>query len=222
MPHLAAVERFLCGFQSVMGHSTTPLKRILRHGALPARAMSGFSLRATAAIAVHSDAFSRSGAEPCRVPSLPFCSPASHGPRRRSAAAQSAQSPGGPGSGATSGADRRRPRTEGGRYTFHRMGEGFVRLDSATGQVAQCRSSATGWSCQAAPDERLALESEIAQAAAGERVAEEIDAGARPRPAGRDAPPRRGRCRRPASPIRRTARPAGRRARPNSTAPSPT
>jgi len=53
--------------------------------------------------------------------------------------------------------------TEGGRYTFHRMGETFVRLDSATGQVAECRSSATGWSCQAAPDERLALESEIAR-----------------------------------------------------------
>jgi hypothetical protein len=55
------------------------------------------------------------------------------------------------------------PATEGGRYTFHRMGEAFVRLDSATGQVAECRSSATGWSCQAAPDERLALESEIAR-----------------------------------------------------------
>ena len=55
------------------------------------------------------------------------------------------------------------PATEGGRYTFHRMGESFVRLDSATGQVAECKSSATGWSCQAAPDERLALESEIAR-----------------------------------------------------------
>jgi hypothetical protein len=55
------------------------------------------------------------------------------------------------------------PATEGGRYTFHRMGESFVRLDSVTGQVAECKSSATGWSCQAAPDERLALESEIAR-----------------------------------------------------------
>jgi hypothetical protein len=55
------------------------------------------------------------------------------------------------------------PSTEGGRYTFHRMDEGFVRLDSATGQVAECKSSAIGWSCQAAPDERLALESEIAR-----------------------------------------------------------
>jgi len=55
------------------------------------------------------------------------------------------------------------PATEGGRYTFHRMGDGFVRLDSTTGQVAQCTSDATGWSCRAAPDERLALESEIAR-----------------------------------------------------------
>jgi hypothetical protein len=53
------------------------------------------------------------------------------------------------------------PATEGGRYAFHRMGEGFVRLDSVTGQVAQCSASATGWTCKAAPDERLALESEI-------------------------------------------------------------
>ena len=43
------------------------------------------------------------------------------------------------------------------------MGESFVRLDAPTGQVAECSSSATGWSCQAVPDERLALESEIAR-----------------------------------------------------------
>ncbi len=55
------------------------------------------------------------------------------------------------------------PSTDGGRYAFHRIGEGFVRLDSVTGQVAQCSASAVGWSCNAAPDERLALESEIAR-----------------------------------------------------------
>jgi len=48
-----------------------------------------------------------------------------------------------------------------GRYSFHRMGEGFVRLDSRTGQLAQCGWSAPGWSCKLVPDERLALESEI-------------------------------------------------------------
>ena len=50
---------------------------------------------------------------------------------------------------------------ETGRYSFHRRGEDFVRLDSQTGQVSQCGWSAIGWSCKSAPDERTALESEI-------------------------------------------------------------
>jgi hypothetical protein len=49
------------------------------------------------------------------------------------------------------------------RYTFHRRGEGFVRLDSRTGQVSQCGWSASAWSCKVVPDERVALESEIAR-----------------------------------------------------------
>jgi hypothetical protein len=49
------------------------------------------------------------------------------------------------------------------RYTFHRIQDGFVRLDGRTGQVAQCGWSAAGWSCGAVPDERAALESEIAR-----------------------------------------------------------
>src|SRR4051812_23441491 len=48
-----------------------------------------------------------------------------------------------------------------GRYTFHRRGEGFVRLDSHTGQVSQCGWSVTAWSCKLVPDERAALENEI-------------------------------------------------------------
>jgi hypothetical protein len=52
---------------------------------------------------------------------------------------------------------------EGGRYSFHRIGDRFVRLDGRTGQVAQCGWSATGWSCNAVPDERAALENEIAR-----------------------------------------------------------
>ena len=50
-----------------------------------------------------------------------------------------------------------------GRYSFHRMGDGFVRLDSRTGQLAQCGRGPSGWSCKAVPDERAALESEIAR-----------------------------------------------------------
>jgi hypothetical protein len=55
------------------------------------------------------------------------------------------------------------PGADDGRYSFHRMGDGFVRLDSRTGQLAQCGWAATGWSCKAVPDERLALDSEIAR-----------------------------------------------------------
>jgi hypothetical protein len=50
---------------------------------------------------------------------------------------------------------------EAGRYSFHRRGEDFIRLDSQTGQLSQCGWSAVGWSCTMAPDERTAFESEI-------------------------------------------------------------
>ena len=53
--------------------------------------------------------------------------------------------------------------TENGRYAFYRVRDSFVRLDTRTGQVSQCGWSATGWSCQAVPNERAALESEIAR-----------------------------------------------------------
>lgn len=53
------------------------------------------------------------------------------------------------------------PSQDDSRYSFHRMGDGFVRLDSRTGQLAQCGWAATGWSCKMVPDERAALESEI-------------------------------------------------------------
>lgn len=52
---------------------------------------------------------------------------------------------------------------DGGRYSFHRIGDSFIRLDTQTGQVAKCGWAATGWSCQAAADERAALDSEIAR-----------------------------------------------------------
>lgn len=52
---------------------------------------------------------------------------------------------------------------EGQRYAFHRVGDKFVRLDTRTGQVAECGWVASGWSCKAAADERTALDSEIAR-----------------------------------------------------------
>jgi hypothetical protein len=50
---------------------------------------------------------------------------------------------------------------EDGRYTYHRIQDSFVRLDSRTGQVATCARGGAGWVCQTAPDERAALEAEI-------------------------------------------------------------
>ena len=47
------------------------------------------------------------------------------------------------------------------RYGFHRVLNTFVRLDGQTGQVSVCSERAGTWSCQAVPDDRAALESEI-------------------------------------------------------------
>jgi hypothetical protein len=47
------------------------------------------------------------------------------------------------------------------RYTFSPRGDAFVRLDHVTGEVSFCAPRAAGWACQAAPEERTALEKEI-------------------------------------------------------------
>jgi hypothetical protein len=49
------------------------------------------------------------------------------------------------------------------RFAFNRVDDGFLRLDSQTGQVAFCGPHAVGWTCQAVPEERAALENEIAR-----------------------------------------------------------
>jgi hypothetical protein len=49
------------------------------------------------------------------------------------------------------------------RFSFHRIGDAFVRLDGVTGQVAQCSQTPAGWTCTVAPDERTALDGEIAR-----------------------------------------------------------
>jgi hypothetical protein len=71
--------------------------------------------------------------------------------------AQPQEQPPGPGQGPPAAA------SEDSRYSFHRIRDGFVRLDSRTGQVAQCGWGVSGWSCSAVPDERAALDSEIAR-----------------------------------------------------------
>jgi hypothetical protein len=55
------------------------------------------------------------------------------------------------------------PPAETARFSFHRIGDAFVRLDSVTGHVAQCSQTPAGWTCAAAPEDRAALESEIAR-----------------------------------------------------------
>jgi hypothetical protein len=52
---------------------------------------------------------------------------------------------------------------EDGRYTFHRVDDGFLRLDGRTGQVSLCSRKTVGFGCHAVPDERTALENEIAR-----------------------------------------------------------
>jgi hypothetical protein len=53
------------------------------------------------------------------------------------------------------------PDSEGGRYSFNRVDDGYLRLDQQTGQVSLCTRRSVGWACYPVPDERSALEEEI-------------------------------------------------------------
>jgi len=55
------------------------------------------------------------------------------------------------------------PQTDDRRYTFNRVDDCYLRLDGRTGQVSLCLQRPAGWACQAVPDERTALEAEIAR-----------------------------------------------------------
>jgi hypothetical protein len=59
------------------------------------------------------------------------------------------------------------PDTAGGRYIFNNIadgqGQGYLRLDTQTGAVAQCSAREVGWACIAAPEDRAVLENEIAR-----------------------------------------------------------
>jgi hypothetical protein len=59
------------------------------------------------------------------------------------------------------GADEGTPESEEGRYTFHKIADGFVRLDMQTGEVSTCSQRTVGWACQAVPEDRAVLEREI-------------------------------------------------------------
>jgi hypothetical protein len=64
---------------------------------------------------------------------------------------------------ATASAQMATPDSENGRYSFSPLAHGVLRLDTRTGQVSQCSRSDAGWACNAVPDERSALEAEIAR-----------------------------------------------------------
>jgi hypothetical protein len=60
-------------------------------------------------------------------------------------------------------ADDQTPDTAGGRYTFNKVADSFIRLDTLTGEVTQCSQRTVGWACQAVPEDRDAYESEMAR-----------------------------------------------------------
>ena len=60
-------------------------------------------------------------------------------------------------------ADDPTPDSGGGRYTFSKVAEGFLRLDTQSGEVSVCSQRTVGWACLAAPEDRAAFESEIAR-----------------------------------------------------------
>jgi hypothetical protein len=49
------------------------------------------------------------------------------------------------------------------RFTYHRIDDGYLRLDLRSGEVATCQQRGGGWTCTLAPEERAALENEIAR-----------------------------------------------------------
>jgi hypothetical protein len=59
--------------------------------------------------------------------------------------------------------DKMVPAAEGSRFIFHRSEDGYVRLDTRSGQVSLCRRRTVGWTCQVVPDDLRVLEGEIAR-----------------------------------------------------------
>jgi hypothetical protein len=56
-----------------------------------------------------------------------------------------------------------RPGTVAARFSFNRVDDGVLRLDTQTGQVAFCSARGAGWACHAVPEDRAAFEQEIAR-----------------------------------------------------------
>jgi len=64
---------------------------------------------------------------------------------------------------AVASAETDAPDTENSRYSLYPVADGVLRLDTRSGQISQCSRSDVGWACKVVPDERAALETEIAR-----------------------------------------------------------
>jgi hypothetical protein len=53
--------------------------------------------------------------------------------------------------------------SEDGRYQLNRVDDGYLRLDLKSGQVSLCDRREVGWACRAVPEDRAALDGEIAR-----------------------------------------------------------
>ncbi len=54
-------------------------------------------------------------------------------------------------------------RSPDGRYVFSEVDEGIVRLDTRSGDVSLCTRQTPGWICRLVPDERGAVDAELAR-----------------------------------------------------------
>jgi len=86
------------------------------------------------------------------------------------------------------------------RFSLSRTEDGYLRLDGRTGQLAICIRRQSRWRCQSVPEERLALEAEIARLQGDNAALKKallahqlpLPQGVRPDPAGAvDQQPRR-------------------------------
>jgi hypothetical protein len=60
-------------------------------------------------------------------------------------------------------ADEPGPDNNHGRYMLNKAADGYLRLDTQTGEVSLCTQHTVGWACQTVPDDRAVLENEIAR-----------------------------------------------------------
>jgi hypothetical protein len=68
-----------------------------------------------------------------------------------------------------------------GRWQIIKTDQGFVKLDTATGRMSQCREAASGLVCSLVPDDREALEAELDRLSARVAALESKPAPAQPR-----------------------------------------